>query len=86
MFRRDVMFDPDLHRGFVGPHPLGLEPDHFHVVGHMLPVRMGIALAFLKGILTRLLPMNQAHGLIIGDAPNELPTRAWCVGQRYPRC
>jgi hypothetical protein len=28
---------------------------------------MVIALAFFKGIFTQSLPMNQAHGLIIGD-------------------
>ena len=34
------------------------------MVGHVLPIRMVIALAFLKGIFTRSLPMNWAHGLI----------------------
>jgi hypothetical protein len=64
---RDVMFDPSLDRCF-DPHPGGLEADDLHVVRHMLPVRVGIALAFLERILARSLPMNQAHDLIIGDA------------------
>jgi hypothetical protein len=49
------------------PDPRGLAADDLHVVGHVLPVRMVIALAFFKGIFTQSLPMNQAHGLIIGD-------------------
>jgi len=56
----------NLHRG-LDPDPRGLAADDLHVVGHVLPVRMVIALAFCKGIITPSLPMNQAHGLIIGD-------------------
>jgi hypothetical protein len=63
---RDVMFCLNLHRD-LDPDPRGLEADDLHVVGHVLPVRMVIALAFFKRIFTRSLPMNQAHGLIIGD-------------------
>ena len=58
---RDVMFGRSLHRD-LDPDPRGLEADDLHVVGHMLPVRMLIALAFFKRIFTRSLPMNQAHG------------------------
>jgi len=60
------MFCLNLHRD-LDPDPRGLEADDLHVVGHVLPVRMVIALAFFKRIFTRSLPMNQAHGLIIGD-------------------
>jgi len=45
----------------------GGEADELHVVGHVLPIRMVIALAFFKRIFTRSLPMNQAHGLIIAQ-------------------
>jgi hypothetical protein len=58
---RDVMFGRVLHRD-LDLDPRGLEADDLHVVGHMLPVRMLIALAFFKRIFTRSLPMNQAHG------------------------
>jgi len=61
---RDVMFGLNLRRDF-DPDPRGLEADDLHVVGHVLPVRMVIALAFFKRIFTRSLPMNQAHGPII---------------------
>src|SRR5439155_24806643 len=63
---RDVMFCLNLRRD-LDPDPLGLEADDLDVVGYVLPVRMVIALAFFKRIFTRSLPMNQAHGLIIGD-------------------
>jgi len=58
---RDVMFGRNLHRD-LDPDPRGLEADDLHVVGHVLPVRMLIALAFFKRIFTQSLPMNQAHG------------------------
>jgi len=58
------MFGLDLHRD-LDPDPRGLEADDLNVVGHVLPVRMVIALAFFKRIFTRSLPMNQAHGSII---------------------
>ena len=58
------MFGLNLHRD-LDPDPRGLEGDDLHVVGHVLPVRMVIALAFFKRIFTRSLPMNQAHSLII---------------------
>jgi hypothetical protein len=58
------MFGLNLRRD-LDPDPRGLEADDLHVVGHVLPVRMVIALAFFKRILPRSLPMNQAHGLII---------------------
>ena len=54
------MFCLNLHRD-VDPDPRGLEADDLHVVGHVLPARMVIALAFVKRILTPSLPMNQAH-------------------------
>ena len=60
------MFGLNLHRD-LDPDPRGLEADDLHVVGHVLPVRMVIALAFFKRIFTRSLPMNQAHGLIIAE-------------------
>ena len=56
------MFGLNLHRD-LDPDPRGFEADDLHVVGHMLAVRMDIALVFFKRILTRSLPMNQAHGL-----------------------
>ena len=64
---RDVMFCLTLHRDLDHPDPRGLEGDDLHVVGHALPVRMVIALAFFKRRFTRSLPMNQAHGRIIGE-------------------
>jgi hypothetical protein len=63
---RDVTFRLNLHRD-LDPDPRGLEADDLHVVGHVLPVRMVIALAFFKRIFARSLPMNQAHGLIIAE-------------------
>ena len=60
------MFCLNLHRD-LDPDPRGLEADDLHVVGHVLPIRMVIALAFFKRIFTRSLPMNQAHGLIIAE-------------------
>jgi len=64
---RDVMFGLNLHRD-LDPDPRGLEADDLHVVGHLLPVRMVIALAFFKRTFRRTLPTNQAHGLIIAEA------------------
>src|SRR5947208_8523894 len=61
---RHVMFGLNLHRD-LDPDPRGLEADDLHVVGHVLPVRMVIALAFFKRIFPRSLPVNQAHGPII---------------------
>ena len=61
----------NLHRD-LDPDPRGLEADDLHVVGHVLPVRMVIALAFFKRIFTRSLPMNQAHGLSIAEVLRNL--------------
>jgi hypothetical protein len=71
---RDVMFGLNLHRD-LDPDPRGLEPDDLHVVGHVLPVRMVIALAFFKRIFTRSLPMNEAHGSIIEVMEPVAPAR-----------
>jgi hypothetical protein len=60
------MFCLNLHRD-LEPDPHGLGADDLHVVGHVLPIRMVIALAFFERIFTQSLPMNQAHGLIIVD-------------------
>jgi len=65
-FGGDVMFCLNLH-GDLDPGPGGLETDDLHVVGQVLPVRMVMALAFFKRIVMRSLPMNQAHGLTIGE-------------------
>ncbi len=54
---RDVMLCLNLHR-HLDPDPSGLETDHLHVVGHVLSVRMLIALAFFKRSFTRSLPTN----------------------------
>jgi len=43
---RNVMFCLNLHRD-LELDPQGLEADDLHVVGHVLPIRMVIALAFL---------------------------------------
>jgi hypothetical protein len=48
-------------------HARGLEADDLHVVGHVLPVGVVVALAFFKRIVTRSLTMDESHGLIIGD-------------------
>jgi len=84
---RDVMFCLNLHRD-LDPDPRGLEADDLHVVGHVLPVRMAIALAFFKRIFTRSLPMNQAHGLIIGDVYGtccvSTNTTFWGAGATLP--
>ena len=40
------------------PELRGLEADDLHVAGDVLPVRMVIALAFFKRLLTRSLPMK----------------------------
>jgi hypothetical protein len=71
---RDVMLGLNLHRD-LDPDPRGLEADDLHVVGHVLPVRMVIALAFFKRIFTRSLPMNQAHGSIIEVTEPVAPAR-----------
>jgi hypothetical protein len=64
---RDALLCLNLH-GDVDPDPCGLERDDLHVVGHVLPVRMVVALAFFKRIFPRpLLPMNQAHSLIVAE-------------------
>jgi hypothetical protein len=79
---RDVMFCDNLHRD-LDPDPRGLEGDDLHVVGHVLPVRMVIALAFFKRIFTRSLPMNQAHGPIIevyGTCCASTNTTFWGAG------
>ena len=60
------MFCLNLHRD-LELDPQGLEADDLHVVGHVLAIRMVIAVAFFKRIFTQSLPMNQAHGLIIAD-------------------
>jgi len=60
------MFWLNLHRDF-DSDPRGLEANELNVVGLVLPVRMVIALAFFKRVFTRSLPMNQTHGLIIGQ-------------------
>jgi hypothetical protein len=76
------MFGLNLHRD-LDPDPRGLEADDLHVVGHVLPVRMVIALAFFKRIFTRSLPMNQAHGPIIevyGTCCASTNTTLWGAG------
>jgi len=47
----------DLH-GDLDPEPGASEADDLHVVGHVLAVRMVIALAFFKGLFSRSLPMK----------------------------
>jgi len=47
----------NLHR-HLDPDPRGLETYHLHVVRHVRPVRMVIALAFFKRSFTRSLPTN----------------------------
>jgi hypothetical protein len=68
------MFGLNLHRD-LDPDPRGLEADDLHVVGHVLPVRMVIAVAFVKRIFTRSLPMNEAHGPIIEVMEPVAPAR-----------
>jgi len=60
------MFCLNLHRD-LDLDPRGLEANELNVVGQVLPVRVVIALAFFKRVFTPSLPMNQAHGLIIGQ-------------------
>jgi len=60
---RDVMCCLNFGRR-LDPDPGGLEGDDLHVVGHVLPVGVVVALAFFKRTFTRSLPTNQAHGLI----------------------
>jgi hypothetical protein len=57
MLGRDVLFCLNIHRD-PDPEPRGLEADDLHVVGHVLSVRMVIALAFFKRLSTRSLPMT----------------------------
>ena len=61
-----MVFCLNLHLD-LDPDPRGLEGNELNVVGQVLPVRMVIALAFFKRVFTPSLPMNQAHGLIIGQ-------------------
>jgi hypothetical protein len=75
------MFCLNLHRD-LDPDPRVLEADDLHVVGHVLPVRMAIALAFFKRIFTRSLPMNQAHGPIIEVTEPVAPARTRRSGAR----
>jgi hypothetical protein len=56
---RSVVLCLNLRRD-LDPDPRGLETDHLHVVGDVLPVRMAIALAFFKRSFTRSFPTN-AH-------------------------
>jgi len=63
---RDVMFCLNLQQD-LDRDSRGLEADDLHLVGDELPVQMLIALTFFKRIFTWSLPMNQAHGLIIGE-------------------
>ena len=71
---RDVPFRLNLPRD-LDPDPRGLEADDLHVVGHVLPVRMVIALAFFKRIFTRSLPINEAHRPIIEVMEPVAPAR-----------
>jgi hypothetical protein len=63
---RDVLLCLNFHRD-VHPDPCSLEGDDLHVVGHVLPVRMVVALAFFKRTFARSLPMSQAHSLIVAE-------------------
>jgi hypothetical protein len=67
---RDAVFDAvfylDLNRDR-DPDSRGVEVDDVHVVGHMVPVCVVIALALLERVFTRPFPMNQAHAAIIGE-------------------
>jgi hypothetical protein len=60
------MFCLDLHRD-LDPDPRRLEANELNVVGHVLPVRMVVALAFFKRTFARSLPMSQAHSLIVAE-------------------
>jgi len=51
------MFCLNLRRD-LDPDPRGLEADDLHVVGHVLPVRVVVALAFFKRIVMRSLSMD----------------------------
>jgi hypothetical protein len=81
---RDVMFGFNLLRD-LDPDPRGLEADDLDVVGHVLPVRMVIALAFFKRIFTRSLPMNQTHGPIIEVMEPVAPARTRRSGAQRRR-
>jgi hypothetical protein len=51
------MFCLNPHRD-LDPEPRRLEADDLHMVGHVLSVRMVIALAFFKRLFARSLPMT----------------------------
>jgi hypothetical protein len=55
MLGRNVMFCPNPH-WVLDSEPGRLEADDLHVVGHVLSVRMVIALAFFKRLFARSLP------------------------------
>jgi hypothetical protein len=57
MLGRDVMFCLNPHWD-LDPEPGRLEADDLHVVGHVLSVRMVIALAFFKRLFARPPPMR----------------------------
>ena len=57
MLGRDVMFCLSPHRD-LDAEPRGLEADDLHMVGHVLSVRMVIALAFFKRLFARSPPMR----------------------------
>jgi hypothetical protein len=75
---RDVLLGLNFHRD-VDPDPGALEGDDLHVVGHVLPVRMVVALAFFKRTFARSLPMSQAHSLIVAEVDG-----ACCVSTKTP--
>jgi hypothetical protein len=76
------MFCLNLHRD-LDPYPHALEANELNVVGQVLPVRMVIALAFFKRVSTRSLPMNQAHGLIIGQGTAKGAARRTVAGPGF---
>jgi hypothetical protein len=57
MLGRDVMFCLNPYWD-LDPEPGRLEADDLHVVGHVLSVRMVIALAFFKRLFARPPPMR----------------------------
>jgi hypothetical protein len=75
---RDVLLGLNFHRD-VDPDPGALEGDDLHVVGHVLPVRMVVALAFFKRTFARSLTMSQAHSLIVAEVDG-----ACCVRTKTP--
>jgi hypothetical protein len=68
---RDVRHRLNLYRD-LDPDPRALEGDDLDVVGHVLRVRMVIALAFLERIFAQSVAMNQAHGLIIAEVTSRV--------------